>query len=72
MFREGLIANRYLDAIVERLNDSLVLRHDLTLAIGHCASEEWLPEPRRLRCPSEYARLVRSWSRLLAPHRRAH
>lgn len=208
-FRQGLIANRYLDSIAERLNDSLRLPHDLTLAIGHCAepnavydpprrrvtvcyelfenlaerfadqegaeylvagtvtfalmhetahalidildlpttgreedaadqlatlllleqgtvgdslafgavgwlashadaeplddlalagehgavlqrvynmvcwiygrdstrypqlaSEEWLPEYRRLRCPSEYARLVRSWTRLLAPHRR--
>jgi hypothetical protein len=35
------------------------------------ASDEWLPEFRRRRCPSEFARLERSWSTLLAPHRKA-
>jgi hypothetical protein len=31
----------------------------------------WLPEHRRERCPGEYARIARSWKRLLAPYKKA-
>ena len=32
--------------------------------------EGWLPAARAQRCPAEYARISRSWTRLLAPYRR--
>ena len=32
--------------------------------------EGWLPAARAERCPAEYARISRSWSRLLAPYHR--
>lgn len=35
-FRAGLIANRFLDTIATRLNDSLALPLDITLATAHC------------------------------------
>lgn len=35
-FRAGLIANRFLDTIAIRLNDSLALPLDITLATAHC------------------------------------
>ena len=34
-------------------------------------SEGWLPAARAERCPAEYARISRSWSRLLAPYHRS-
>lgn len=33
--------------------------------------EGWLPAARAERCPAEYARISRSWSRLLAPYHRS-
>jgi hypothetical protein len=35
-FRAGLISNRFLDTIATRLNDSLALPLDITLATAHC------------------------------------
>jgi len=35
-FRAGLVANRFLDTIAARLNDSLALPLDITLATAHC------------------------------------
>lgn len=35
-FRAGLIANRFLDTIAARLNDSLTIPLDITLATAHC------------------------------------
>ena len=34
--------------------------------------EGWLPVSRAERCPAEYSRISRSWSRLLAPFHKAH
>jgi len=36
-FRTGLIANRFLDTIAARLNDSLRIPNDVVLATAHCA-----------------------------------
>ena len=35
-FRSGLVANRFLDTIAARLNDSLAIPKDVTLATAHC------------------------------------
>ena len=35
-FRAGLVANRFLDTIAVRLNDSLAIPKDVTLATAHC------------------------------------
>ena len=35
-FRDGLIANRFLDTIAARLNDSLRIPENMTLATAHC------------------------------------
>lgn len=34
--------------------------------------EGWLPAGRAERCPAEYSRISRSWSRLLAPYHKTH
>jgi hypothetical protein len=49
-FRAGLIANRFLDTIVARLNDSLRIPKDMTLATAHCdePNASYRPELRRV------------------------
>lgn len=49
-FRDGLIANRFLDTIAARLNDSLRIPKDVTLATAHCdePNASYSPEARRV------------------------
>jgi hypothetical protein len=49
-FRAGLMANRFLDTIAARLNDSLKIPLDITLATAHCdePNASYQPEPRRV------------------------
>jgi len=49
-FRSGLIANRFLDTIAVRLNDSLRIPRDITLNTAHCAEPNatYDPEARRV------------------------
>jgi hypothetical protein len=49
-FRRGLIANRFLDTVAARLNETLVFPADLTLATGHCGepNASYEPEARRV------------------------
>ncbi|MGQ0703886.1 MAG: DUF4344 domain-containing metallopeptidase [Gemmatimonadales bacterium] len=49
-FRAGLIANRFLDTIALRLNDSLKVPTDVTLATAHCAepNASYDPETHRV------------------------
>ncbi len=44
-FRAGLIANRFLDTIAGRLNDSLVVSSDITLRTAHCTDPNASYEP---------------------------
>lgn len=48
-FLEGLQAHRFLDTIAARLNDSLALPRDVTLATGHCDQPNASYNPRRHR-----------------------
>lgn len=49
-FRAGLIANRFLDTIAARLNDSLRIPKDVTLETAHCEepNASYTPETRRV------------------------
>ena len=49
-FRSGLIANRFLDTIASRLNDSLRIPSDITLATEHCEepNASYRPESKRV------------------------
>lgn len=49
-FRAGLIANRFLDTIALRLNDSLKIPTDIRLATAHCAepNASYDPETNRV------------------------
>jgi hypothetical protein len=49
-FRAGLVLNRFLDTIAARLNDSLAIPRDVTLATSHCAepNASYSPERRRV------------------------
>ena len=49
-FRAGLIANRFLDTIAARLNDSLRIPKDMTLATAHCnePNASYQPEERKV------------------------
>src|SRR4026209_808538 len=49
-FRAGLVANRFLDTIAARLNDSLRIPKDVILATSHCdePTASCSPEPRRV------------------------
>jgi hypothetical protein len=44
-FRAGLVANRFLDTIAGRLNDSLVIPADVTLRTAHCTDPNASYEP---------------------------
>ncbi|MGH7559539.1 MAG: DUF4344 domain-containing metallopeptidase [Gemmatimonadales bacterium] len=48
-FRAGLVRNRFLDTIADRLNDSLVIPRDIVLATGHCGEPNAVYEPDRAR-----------------------
>src|SRR5262245_16910287 len=49
-FRAGLVANRFLDTIASRLNDSLSIPKDVTLATAHCdePNASYDPEARQV------------------------
>ncbi|HEX3927429.1 MAG TPA: DUF4344 domain-containing metallopeptidase [Gemmatimonadales bacterium] len=49
-FRAGLIANRFLDTIAKRLNDSLRIPRSITLATAHCdaPNSAYLADSRRV------------------------
>lgn len=49
-FRSGLIAHRFLDTIVARLNDSLRIPRDITLRTAHCGepNASYTPDDRRV------------------------
>lgn len=49
-FRSGLIANRFLDTIATRLNDSLRIPRDITLRTAHCdePNASYSPESRQV------------------------
>jgi hypothetical protein len=49
-FRSGLIANRFLDTIAARLNDSLKIPKDITLRTAHCGepNASYNPDDRRV------------------------
>jgi putative metallopeptidase DUF4344 len=49
-FRAGLVANRFLDTIASRLNDSLRIPKDVTLATAHCdePNASYQPEKRQV------------------------
>ena len=49
-FRAGLVANRFLDTIAARMNDSLQIPRDVTLATAHCEepNASYVPETRRV------------------------
>lgn len=49
-FRAGLVANRFLDTIAARLNDSLRIPKDVILATSHCdePNASYSPEARRV------------------------
>jgi hypothetical protein len=48
-FRQRLIANRFLDTVAARLNDSLVLPRNITLATAHCGEPNASYDPIRTR-----------------------
>ena len=48
-FRAGLIANRFLDTIAARLNDSLSIPKDVTLATAHCDEPNASYDPKARR-----------------------
>lgn len=45
-FRAGLMANRFLDTIAARLNDSLRIPKDITLATAHCSEPNAKYDPQ--------------------------
>jgi len=49
-FRSGLVRHRFLDTVAARLNDSLAIPRDVTLATAHCdeANASYSPERRRV------------------------
>jgi hypothetical protein len=48
-FRQRLIANRFLDTVATRLNDSLLIPRDITLATAHCGEPNASYDPERTR-----------------------
>lgn len=48
-FRAGLIANRFLDTLATRLNDSLRIPQDVTLSTAHCAEPNATYRPAQRR-----------------------
>jgi len=48
-FRRGLMANRFLDTIATRLNDSLIIPRDITLATAHCGEPNASYDSERTR-----------------------
>lgn len=59
-FRTGLIANRFLDTIAARLNDSLRIPQDITLATAHCdePNASYSPEGHRVTLCYELAKYL--------------
>lgn len=65
-FRAGLIANRFLDTIAARLNDSLRIPQDVTLATSHCdePNASYTPGTRRVTlCYELFATLSERYRR---------
>ena len=48
-FRQGLIANRFLDTVAARLNDSLLIPRDITLTTAHCGEPNASYDSERTR-----------------------
>lgn len=60
VFRAGLIENRFLDTIALRLNDSLKIPTDITLATAHCAepNASYDPDTHRVTLCYELFRVL--------------
>ena len=48
-FRQRLIANRFLDTVATRLNDSLLIPRDITLTTAHCGEPNASYDSERTR-----------------------
>ena len=59
-FREGLIANRFLDTIAGRLNDSLIIPTDIVLRTAHCSepNASYEPETHRVTLCYEFFKFL--------------